>query len=83
MKPQRMTDRYIRNLLAAGKNRDFILIGIVNADAKVDDVVVGKYYMCELHDRIQFAVFDSFCAVGATPIDACRNALIKAGVSFK
>ena len=79
MIPQSISDRYIHTLIDAGITPDFRLDSLTCQRWCVEEAVCGFYYRAGvihgdtvLHD-----------AVGATPFLAVKNALAKAGVTFR
>jgi hypothetical protein len=76
--PQKVTSRYVRNLLVKGKNNDFELMTILNQYAIVDELQVGRYYEARV---VRLHV--GHVAMGVTPEQAIQRCLAKHGVTFR
>jgi hypothetical protein len=76
--PQRVTSRYIRNLLIKGKNNEFEILGMKRDYSVVDGVCIGCYFMIDTK-----GVGGKFAAAGVTPEQALQRALEKHGVTFR
>jgi hypothetical protein len=76
--PQKVTSRYIRNLLIKGKNNEFEILGMKRDYSMIDGICVGHYFMIDTK-----GVGGRFSAAGATPEQALQRALEKHGVTFR
>ena len=79
--PQQVTERYVSNLIANGRNKDFDIDIVQRNPHVVDEVHIGYYYQV----RIETAGLGGKVAygVGATIAQAVRRCLEKHGVTFR
>jgi hypothetical protein len=77
--PQKVTSRYVRNLLIKGRNNEFEITILEKQYTMVDDLQIGNYYMTHIK---QFGASVQK-AVGVTPEQAVQRCLAKHGVTFR
>src|SRR6266496_27991 len=75
--PQKVTSRYVRNLLIKGRNNDFTINTIERFYHQIDNVVIGNYFNATLTGSSQHRQ----TATGVTPEQAVYRCLIKYGVT--
>lgn len=80
--PQSVTQRYVTNLIRAGKNNVFHILSITRTIAVEDEVCVGHYYRVVIGAYEEPETMKS-CAAGVTPGQALTRALEKFGVTFR
>lgn len=77
--PQAVTDRYVTNLLHNGVNAEFRLDSMCCFPWCAEERICGHYYKAVIFPNGAALVID----VGPTPQAALKNALSKAGVTFR
>jgi hypothetical protein len=77
--PQKVTLRYVRNLLVKGSNNDFVLRSIFINYSMIDEIQVGYYYTAVI--QMPHGLHKE--AVGVTPEQAIQRCLLKHGVTFR
>ncbi len=79
--PQLVTNRYVTNLLAYGKNDDFRISNIYAKEWVEQEIACGFFFVAAIvHNS---APLKAISSVGPTIQLALKNALEKAGVTFR
>ena len=77
--PQSVTERYVTNLLHNGVNSEFRLDSLTCYPFCAEEQICGYYYKASVIPNVS----DMVVGVGPTPQAALKNALSKAGVTFR
>lgn len=79
--PQQVTSRYVSNLMSVGQNNEFRICSLTSHNFCIQETECGCYFkvaITQLPGRTNL-----WEDVGPTAHDAVRNALAKAGVTFR
>ena len=76
--PQKVTSRYVRNLLTKGRNNEFEILTLSRQSIVKDELYVGHYYLAMIESKD----FQKD-AIGVTPEQAVHRCLEKHGVTFR